>query len=99
LAERVDLAAETGRSSVATRRPNGRHINEPMISQPMDLNASLQFMQLNFLVGYYVANEPQRPRWKPGDFFGEVWAQMICHHPRCYLMAILVLVEFAHGAA
>lgn len=43
------------------------------MSQPMDLNASLQFMQLNFLVGYDIANEPQRPRWKPGDFFGETF--------------------------
>jgi hypothetical protein len=45
------------------------------MSQPMDLNASLQFMQLHFLVGYDIANDPQRPRWNPGDFFGETFGR------------------------
>lgn len=45
------------------------------MSQPMDLNASLQFMQLHFLVGYEIANEPERPRWNPGDFFGETFGR------------------------
>jgi peptidase M28-like protein len=42
------------------------------MSQPMDLNAAVQFMHLHFLVGYDIANDPQRPRWNPGDFFGEL---------------------------
>jgi len=41
------------------------------MNQPMNLDASVQFMQINFLVGYDVAQDPQRPTWKPGDFFGE----------------------------
>jgi hypothetical protein len=28
-------------------------------------------MQINFLGGYDIAQIPQRPTWKPGDFFGE----------------------------
>jgi hypothetical protein len=47
------------------------------MSQPMDLNASLQFMQVNFLVGYEIANNPQRPRWNPGDFFGETFGPRV----------------------
>jgi hypothetical protein len=41
------------------------------MNQPMDLDASVQFMQIAFLLGYDVAQDPQRPQWKPGDFFGE----------------------------
>ncbi len=50
---------------------NRYHAPSDDMKQPMDLNASVQFMQIDFLVGYDVAQEPQRPTWKPGDFFGE----------------------------
>ena len=39
----------------------------------MDLDASVQFMQVDFLVGYDVAQDTRRPAWKPGDFFGETF--------------------------
>lgn len=41
------------------------------MNQPMNLDASVEFMQIDFLVGYDVAEDPHRPTWKPGDFFGE----------------------------
>jgi len=47
------------------------HAPSDDMNQPMDLDASVQFMQIDFLVGYDVAQERQRPAWKPGDFFGE----------------------------
>jgi len=47
------------------------HAPSDDMNQPMDLDASVQFMQIDFLVGYDVAQEPKRPAWKPGDFFGE----------------------------
>ena len=50
---------------------NRYHAPSDDMKQPMDLNASVQFMQIDFLVGYDVAQGPQRPTWKPGDFFGE----------------------------
>jgi hypothetical protein len=34
-------------------------------------------MQVNFLVGYEIANNPQRPRWNPGDFFGETFGPRV----------------------
>ena len=49
------------------------HAPSDDMSQPMDLDASVQFMQIDFLVGYDVAQEPKRPEWKPGDFFGETF--------------------------
>jgi hypothetical protein len=45
------------------------------MNQPMDLDASVEFMQVDFLVGYDIAQDPQRPAWKPGDFFGETFGR------------------------
>jgi hypothetical protein len=47
------------------------HAPSDDMNQPMDLDASVEFMQIDFLVGYDIAQDPQRPTWKPGDFFGE----------------------------
>jgi hypothetical protein len=47
------------------------HAPSDDMNQPMDLDASVEFMQVDFLVGYDIAQDPQRPMWKPGDFFGE----------------------------
>jgi len=36
-----------------------------------DWQAGRKYVQLNFLIGYLVAQAPSRPTWNPGDFFGE----------------------------
>ncbi len=51
------------------------HTPSDDMSQPMNLDAAVQFMQLHFLVGYDIANDPQRPRWNAGDFFGEMFGR------------------------
>lgn len=45
-------------------------------NQPMDFVAAVKHAQINFLVGYLVANETARPTWNPGDFFGEKFGRM-----------------------
>jgi len=50
---------------------NRYHSPSDDMNQPMDLDASVEFMQIDFLVGYDIAQDPQRPTWKAGDFFGE----------------------------
>jgi hypothetical protein len=45
------------------------------MNQPMDFDAAVEFMQVDFLVGYDIAQNPQRPQWKPGDFFGETFGR------------------------
>jgi Zn-dependent M28 family amino/carboxypeptidase len=40
-------------------------------SQPFDFATGVKAAQLNFLIGYQVARQTERPAWKPGDFFGE----------------------------
>lgn len=47
------------------------HTPKDDFNQPFDFNAAVKYTQLNFLVGYEVAEQTQRPTWNPGDFFGE----------------------------
>ena len=49
------------------------HAPSDDMSQPLDFDASVQFMQINFLVGYHVAQAPQRPAWNMSDFFGRTF--------------------------
>lgn len=45
------------------------------MNQPFDFDAAVEFMQVDFLVGYDIAQDPQRPTWKAGDFFGETFGR------------------------
>jgi Zn-dependent M28 family amino/carboxypeptidase len=45
------------------------------MNQPLDFDAAVEFMQVDFLVGYDIAQDPQRPTWKSGDFFGETFGR------------------------
>jgi Zn-dependent M28 family amino/carboxypeptidase len=46
------------------------HAPSDDMNQPLNFDASIQFLQLNFLAGYDVAQDRKRPAWKAGDFFG-----------------------------
>ena len=44
------------------------------MEQPgLDFNAAVQYAKFIFLCGYYIAEDPQRPRWNAGDFFGDLY--------------------------
>ena len=45
------------------------------IDQPFDYEAAVRHVQTNFLIGYLVAVQPQRPTWNKGDFFGETFGR------------------------
>jgi hypothetical protein len=45
------------------------------MNQPFDFDAPVEFMQINFLVGYDIAQNHERPAWKAGDFFGKTFAR------------------------
>ena len=51
------------------------HAPSDDMSQHFDFDASVQFMQINFLVGYDVAQVPQRPTWNMNDFFGKTFGR------------------------
>ena len=50
------------------------HAPSDDMDQPLNLDATLQYMQITFLIGYDVAQQRARPAWKPGDFFGNRYA-------------------------
>ncbi len=54
---------------------NRYHSPSDDMNQPLDFDAAVEFMQVDFLVGYDIAQNPQRPSWKPGDFFGETFGR------------------------
>jgi hypothetical protein len=41
----------------------------------MDLEAGVKFARVNLLLGLELADQPERPRWNPGDFFGDRFAR------------------------
>jgi hypothetical protein len=49
------------------------HAPSDDMSQPLDFDATIQYMQLTFLMGYDVAQQHERPSWKQGDFFGKLF--------------------------
>jgi hypothetical protein len=51
------------------------HAPSDDMDQPLNFDATVQFMQISFLVGYDLAQERQRPSWKAGDFFGELYGR------------------------
>jgi Zn-dependent M28 family amino/carboxypeptidase len=60
----------------ATRGWLARTYHSPAddLSQSMDIDSGVRFARANFLAGLEVANADERPRWHPGDFFGEKFA-------------------------
>lgn len=51
------------------------HAPSDDMNQPLDFDATVQFMQVSFLIGYDLAEQKARPSWKSGDFFGNLYAR------------------------
>jgi hypothetical protein len=47
------------------------HTPKDDLSQDMDFESGATYAGVNFLAGYLVAQENERPTWNEGDFFGE----------------------------
>jgi len=41
------------------------------ITNGFDFNAAKKYVQLNFLISYFIAQTGERPKWNNGDFFGK----------------------------
>jgi len=46
------------------------HKPQDELNDTFDFEAAKAYVQLNFLISYQVAQNPQRPSWNAGDFFG-----------------------------
>ena len=45
------------------------------MQQPLNFDATVEYMQVAFLIGYDLAQQHERPAWKPGDFFGDLYGR------------------------
>ncbi len=54
-----------------------RHYHQPSddLSLPMDLDAIGRFTHVNLLIARAIADSPETPAWKPGNFFGETFGK------------------------
>jgi Zn-dependent M28 family amino/carboxypeptidase len=46
------------------------HTPQDDMHQAFDFTAAITHVQVNFLIGFLIANEPSRPQWNKDDFFG-----------------------------
>lgn len=60
-----------GRDVSLTWEKTRYHTPKDDMNQPLNLQAATKCTQVNFAVGYIVAQHSQRPAWDKGDFFGE----------------------------
>jgi Zn-dependent M28 family amino/carboxypeptidase len=67
-----DPAKDGAAINAAYRRDVYHKPNDDM-SQPFDFEAGAAHARLNFLTGWQVAQDPVRPAWNPGDFFGQLF--------------------------
>jgi Zn-dependent M28 family amino/carboxypeptidase len=51
------------------------HTPKDDMNQRIDFDATAKFSRFNFLLGYLIAQETERPAWHPGDFFGEKYGK------------------------
>jgi hypothetical protein len=54
-----------------------KHYHQPDddLNQPVDWPSAERFTRANVRIGYSIAQEPARPTWNEGDFFGEKFAR------------------------
>jgi hypothetical protein len=53
------------------------HYHQPDddLDQPVDWPSAIRFARANVRIGYAIAEDPVRPTWNEGDFFGEKFAR------------------------
>lgn len=64
-----------GRKFVESWIETRYHAPSDDMNQPLDFDATIQYMQITFLLGYDVAQQHERPSWKQGDFFGKLFGK------------------------
>ena len=52
-------------------RDENYHRPSDEITNNFDFDAARKYVQLNFLIGYSIAQTRERPKWNEGDFFGQ----------------------------
>ena len=60
-----------GLALVKEFRANRYHLPNDDLAQPIHWPAAAQLAYVNYRIGLAIGNDPARPAWKPGNFFGE----------------------------
>ena len=60
-----------GLALVKEFRANRYHLPNDDLEQPIHWPAAAQLAYVNYRIGLAIGNDPARPAWKPGNFFGE----------------------------
>jgi len=60
-----------GLAMVKEFRSHRYHLPNDDLGQPMHWPAAAQLAHVNYRIGLAIGNDPARPAWKPGNFFGE----------------------------
>jgi Zn-dependent M28 family amino/carboxypeptidase len=66
--------AKDGAAINAAYRRDVYHKPNDDLTQSFDWNAGASHAKVNFLTGYLIAQETERPAWNSGDFFGGLFA-------------------------
>lgn len=68
--------ASTGEGMTIADKFRQEHYHQPSdeSSLPIDYAAAARFTRINHRIGELIANDPERPRWNEGDFFGETFS-------------------------
>jgi hypothetical protein len=73
--EQARDAAQDGRALYETFVRERYHQPSDDVAQPIDYPTLAALARVNARVTLDVANAPERPRWNPGDFFGETYGR------------------------
>ena len=60
-----------GLATVKEFRSHRYHLPNDDLGQPIHWPAAAQLAHVNYRIGLAIGNDPKRPAWKAGDFFGE----------------------------
>ncbi|WP_084523927.1 M28 family metallopeptidase [Adhaeribacter aquaticus] len=66
----TDDPKKDGAKIIADWRKNIYHKIDDEMDQPFDFTGAAMHAKVNFLIGYLVAQDQERPTWNKGDFFG-----------------------------
>jgi hypothetical protein len=47
------------------------HLPNDDLQQPIDWLGAARLAVVNYNIAHAISTQPERPAWKPGDFFGE----------------------------
>lgn len=70
----VDADPEVATAAAAWRRMR-YHTPQDDLSQPIDFGVGAMLAELAYRIGLAAADRDARPKWKPGDFFGETFGR------------------------